>query len=93
MKMGNLDTDTQGEQTPCEDEGRDGDDVAEVRNSRDWVLAKQSELGERHGADPPWQPPEEISAANSFILDSSLYNSETVSFCFCSHLDCGTLLH
>lgn len=68
MKMGNLDTDTQGEQTPCEDEGRDGDDVAEVRELQR-LSAKQQKLGERHGADPPWQPPEEISAANSFILD------------------------
>ena len=53
---------------PCEDEGRDGDDVAEVRELQR-LSAKQQKLGERHGADPPWQPPEEISAANSFILD------------------------
>ena len=41
MKMGNLDTDTQGEQTPCEDEGRDGDDVAEVRELQ--IVSKAAE--------------------------------------------------
>lgn len=53
---------------PCEDEGRDGGDVAEVRELQR-LPAKQQKLGERHGADPPWQPSEEISTANSFILD------------------------
>ena len=67
-KKGEFGHDTQGEQTPCDDEGRDGGEVAEVRELQRFP-ATQQKLGERNGADPPQKPPEEINPADSFLLE------------------------